>query len=273
MTLAAILREWLAQGRPVARVLIERATGSTPREAGVSMLVAEGQIHGTIGGGRLELDAVAAARALLAEGSGETRLDIPLGPAIGQCCGGRVWLLVERAGSRVLGQLEAAERAPRPLVLLFGAGHVGRALARALAPLPLAVRWIDARPDAFDRDLAGAVELVETEAWEPILAGAPAGAACIVMTHSHALDALVTAAALERGDFAYVGLIGSRTKRRRFEHAFRDIGLPEGRIATLVCPIGDRGLRDKRPEIIAALTAAEVIDALLGSGRAGAISP
>ena len=80
------------------------------------------------------------------------------------------------------------------------------------------------------------------------------------MTHSHALDSLITAAALEHGDFTYVGLIGSRTKRRRFERAFRDIGIPHSRIRTLVCPIGDRGVRDKRPEIIAALTAAEIIE-------------
>ena len=261
--LAGRLRAWLAEDRPVARVLIEQALGSTPRETGVSMLVRADEVAGTIGGGRLEWDAVAAARALLAEGGGARRLDIPLGPAIGQCCGGRVALLVERADARVLEELVAAEGTPRPVVLLFGAGHVGRALARALAPLPLQVRWIDARAEAFDRSLAADVEIVETEVWTPIVAEAPPGAACIVMTHSHALDSLVTAAALERGTFAYVGLIGSATKRRRFEHAFRDIGIPEDRISTLVCPLGGGRVRDKRPEVIAALTAAEVLEALL----------
>ena len=100
-----------------------------------------------------------------------------------------------------------------------------------------------------------------TDAWEGEVARAPAGAACLVLTHSHALDARITAAALERGDLAYVGLIGSRSKRRRFEHAFRDIGIAEDRIAALVCPIGDRGIRDKRPAVIAALAAAELVEA------------
>ncbi len=265
--LATRLRTWLAEGRPVARVLIEEARGSTPREAGVSMLVGGDAVAGTIGGGRLELDAIATARDLIEAGEARVRAKVPLGPDIGQCCGGVVSLLIERADADTLRDLEAREAAILPSVLLFGAGHVGRALARALAPLPLRVRWIDARRDAFDRSLADAVAIVETEAWEPLLHDASAGSACIVMTHSHALDARVVGAALERGTFAYVGLIGSRTKRRRFARAFRGIGIPEARIATLVCPIGDRGLRDKRPEVIAALTAAEVLEALLGVPR------
>jgi xanthine dehydrogenase accessory factor len=149
-----------------------------------------------------------------------------------------------------------------PLVLLFGAGHVGHALARALAPLPFRVRWVDERSDAFGEAPGGQVEQVVSADWEREIEAAPAGTACLVMTHTHALDSLITAAALERPDFAYVGLIGSLTKRRRFEHAFRDIGIPDERIAALVCPIGDRGVRDKRPEVIAALTAAELVEVL-----------
>lgn len=258
--LAPILRQWIAGGTPAARVIVERALGSTPREAGATMLVTAGEVCGTIGGGRLELDAVDGARAMLARCEDTWRWDVPLGPAIGQCCGGRVWLRAERADERLLEDIEASERIALPSILLFGAGHVGRALARALAPLPFRVRWIDERPEEFDTAVATEVEIVVSSAWEREVMNAPAGAACIVLTHSHTLDSLITAAALERGDFAYVGLIGSRTKRRRFERAFRDIGIPEARIKTLVCPIGDRGVRDKRPDIIAALTAAEIIE-------------
>lgn len=259
--MVAELRRWLAAGTPTVRVRVERALGSTPREAGAAMLVTAGEVCGTIGGGRLEFDAVAAARAILAQGETSRHWAVPLGPAIGQCCGGHVWLQAVRADAGLLQEMLAAEQAERPLVLLFGAGHVGRALARALAPLPFRVRWIDERPDQFDVPPgAEGVEIVASSAWEQEIASAPAGSACIVLTHSHSLDSLITATALERGDFSYVGLIGSRTKRRRFEHAFREMGLSEACIRPLVCPIGARGVRDKRPEIIAALTAAEIIE-------------
>ena len=265
--LAAALRAWLGDGEPVARVLITRVRGSTPREAGAAMLVTgRGETCGTIGGGTLEWDASARARALLAQDALDAALldlEMPLGPALGQCCGGHVSLRIERADERVLGEIEAAERAEQaafPFVLMFGAGHVGQALARALAPLPLRLRWLDGREEEFGPAVPDGVEAVVTEAWEGEIARAPAGAACLVLTHSHALDARITAAALERGDFAYVGLIGSRSKRRRFERAFRDLGIAEARIASLVCPIGDRGVRDKRPAVIAALAAAELVE-------------
>ncbi len=261
--LASALRRWLGDGEPVARVLITRARGSTPREAGAAMLVTARERSGTIGGGTLEWDAAARARALLAAGGNSLDLEMPLGPALGQCCGGHVSLRIEQADGRVLREMEAAEQAERatlPLVLMFGAGHVGHALARALAPLPLRLRWLDGRAEEFGA-IPDGVEAVVTDAWEGEIARAPAGAACLVLTHSHALDARITAAALERGDLAYVGLIGSRSKRRRFERGFRDIGIPEDRIAALVCPIGDRGIRDKRPAVIAALAAAELIEA------------
>ena len=262
--LAASLRTLLARGETVIRVLVSRARGSTPREAGAAMLVTHDRALGTIGGGRLEWDAVERARALLAEGGTSLDLEMPLGPALGQCCGGHVSLRIERADVRVLRDMEAAERAEqasRPLVLLFGAGHVGQALARALSPLPLRLRWIDSRAEEFGSSAPPGVELVVTARWESELARAPSGAACLVVTHSHALDARIAAAALERGDLAYVGLIGSASKRRRFERAFREIGIPDERIAALVCPIGDRGVRDKRPAVIAALAAAELIEA------------
>ena len=261
--LAAALRDWLASGQPAALVRVERARGSTPREEGVAMLVTADAIAGTIGGGQLELDAIARARALLAGGDAEAVVEIPLGPAIGQCCGGHVRLRIARADDAAVDALAAAEAAAEaaaPMVLVFGAGHVGHALIDALALLPFRVRWIDDRADAFGAVPAGIARIVAPDP-EAEVASAPAGAACVVLTHSHALDARITAAALERDGLAYVGLIGSATKRRRFEHGFRDIGIAERRIARLVCPIGDRGVRDKRPAVIAALVAAELVAA------------
>ncbi|GBQ37558.1 xanthine dehydrogenase accessory protein XdhC [Gluconacetobacter azotocaptans] len=259
------MRHWLADGQPVAHVRILSTRGSTPREEGAFMLVTPSAQAGTIGGGRLEWDCVADARMLLATDGPAVERDIVLGPDMGQCCGGAVRVRIERADPPLFDMLTreiAAVRAAWPPLLLFGAGHVGRALARALAPLPLRLVWIDPRCEEFGVVPDG-VEARITADWEGAIAAAPPDAGVLVLTPSHALDALIVGAALERGDFRYVGLIGSKTKRRRFESGFRALGLPEERIATLVCPVGDRGIRDKRPEIIAALVAAEIVETLL----------
>lgn len=259
--LASILQNLLARGEPVALVTVAQAKGSTPREAGAAMLVAKDALAGTIGGGRVEWEAIARARALLAGAEDKATLEIPLGPSIGQCCGGHVRLRLRRAGRAELAELEAHETAMSailPTVLLFGAGHVGRALAQALAPLPLRLSWIDSRPDEFPAVLPPSIERVVTGRLVERVDEAPAAAAYLVMTHSHALDFEVCAAVLQRGDFAYLGLIGSRTKRARFEHGFFELGLPPERVGRLVCPIGGV-LRDKRPAVIAALAAAEVL--------------
>ncbi len=264
--LSEALRRMLEAGEAAALVRIARSAGSTPREAGAAMLVTAGAMLGTVGGGRLEWEAVARARAMLAGEAASVAFDMALGPASGQCCGGHVSLEILRADAALLGRMAAEDRArleARPAALLFGAGHVGRALAAALSPLPLRVRWIDARAGEFGPDVPDCVAAVVTSDVAGEIAAAPPGAVCIVLTHSHALDSLIVAAALERDDFAYVGLIGSRSKRRRFEHGFRDIGLSEARIARLVCPIGGGFVRDKRPEVIAAFAAAELLQASL----------
>ena len=263
-SLASSLRASLARGEPTALVQVAVAKGSTPREAGVAMLVTAASMIGTIGGGRLEYEAIARARGLLSEGADAATVEMPLGPSVGQCCGGHVTLRLRRAGPAELAELEAAEASERealPLVLLFGAGHVGRALARALSPLPLRVRWVDARAHEFPDPPVEGVETVVTDRPLPAIEAAPAGSAVLVLTHSHTLDFILTEAALRRPDLAYVGLIGSRTKRRRFERGFRDLGLGEGDLARLVCPIGSDRLRDKRPAVIAALVAAELLHA------------
>ena len=265
--LAPILRELLATGEPVALVTVARARGSTPREAGAAMLVTGGGSFGTVGGGRLEWEGIARARELLAGDNLEATLELPLGPAVGQCCGGHVGLRLRRAGESELAELEAAEAASGaalPEVYLFGAGHVGRALAAALAPLPLRLRWVDSRAREFPAATPAGVEVLVTERLVEVVERAAPGAAFFVLTHSHTLDFAVCSAVLERGDFAYLGLIGSKTKRARFEHGFRELGLPAERVARLVCPIGG-AIRDKRPAVIAALAAAEVLVTIAGA--------
>jgi xanthine dehydrogenase accessory factor len=144
-------------------------------------------------------------------------------------------------------------------VYLFGAGHVGRALALALAPLPFAVRWIDSRREAFPAHAPQNVALVHTPEPTAELAHAPNDALIVVMTHSHPLDLEIVAAALKAERFGFVGLIGSPTKRARFLSQMRAAGLSKDCLARLVCPIGVPGVESKEPAVIAASTAAQLL--------------
>jgi xanthine dehydrogenase accessory factor len=146
----------------------------------------------------------------------------------------------------------------RPLVL-FGAGHVGRALVLALAPLPFSVTWVDPRPDAFPSHVPGNVTLRHLAEATEALAGLPGGSFVLVMSHSHQLDLALVHAALSDDRIAYVGLIGSKTKRARFEKRLAEAGIPALRIAELVCPIGVPGLHSKKPAVIAAATVTELL--------------
>ncbi len=248
-----------------ALVSIEGVTGSTPRDAGTRMIVTPDAVAGTIGGGRLEWDAIATARALLQGDTAVQTMDIALGPAIGQCCGGRVTLRIERMTSTLIQFLISSEQSVQhATIFIYGAGHVGRALATALAPLPFTVSLVDSRSEELAHFRAHGVTLLHTDKPLSVAENAGDGSAHVIMTHSHAIDSLIAAAVLEQDRFGYLGIIGSRTKRNSFRKAFREIGIPADRIARVVCPIGGMGVKDKRPEVIAALVAAEIVVAMLG---------
>ncbi|WP_232823135.1 xanthine dehydrogenase accessory protein XdhC [Oceanibium sediminis] len=279
----------IAENGPLTRVVIAAHAGSTPRETGTAMLVwASGQ-SGTIGGGTLEHEATRLARAHSAE---RPRLVTqPLGPALGQCCGGSVTLLLEHyvdvaeipesgafarpvspdappdpplALARALGvarqgtPIRAALHdgwfieplsEPRTQLWLYGAGHVGRAIAATLSGLPVDTTWIDTAPDRFPDTLPeGATRLVAANPAQAV-AHAPSEAHHLVMTFSHALDLEVCHAVVSRR-FASLGLIGSATKRARFLKRLSDLGHPPERLARLTCPIGNRAL-GKHPQAIA----------------------
>jgi xanthine dehydrogenase accessory factor len=181
-------------------------------------------------------------------------LDVPLGPQIGQCCGGRVKVDIARAVER--------EEGERPSVFIFGGGHVGHALADALSLLPLAVSIVETRAEQIG-DLPPGVAVKLTPVPEEAVRAAPPASAFLVLTHDHALDFLIVAEALKRADAAYVGMIGSKTKRATFASWYRkEVGGDEAELARLVCPIGGDGVKDKRPAVIAAMAAAEVMLAL-----------
>lgn len=264
MSLAAFLTAHRHEG--IVLVRIEGTAGSTPREAGASMAVTANAIAGTIGGGQLEFHCIDLARHMLSEEAPDQILDIPLGPQMGQCCGGRVRVSLKHCSASeaaVMAARETAETAARPSVLVFGAGHTGRALVKALAALPFTVTLVDDRDDVMS-GLPPAVTCIRMADPVGAVASAPANAAFVVLSHSHALDYRLAEAALARGDAAYVGMIGSATKRSRFEASFLRSGGRRETLARLTCPIGGSDVDDKRPEVIAALTAAELVRCLLG---------
>ncbi|MEM6678191.1 MAG: xanthine dehydrogenase accessory protein XdhC [Pseudomonadota bacterium] len=271
--------ELLAGKAPLIEIRLETVEGSAPREAGAAMLVSAEAEAGTIGGGRLEYEATIRARAMLVEGADKLEMTVPLGPALGQCCGGRVRLSLRRldgAARSARAAAQHAEAARRPAVLIFGAGHTGMALAGALAPLPLTTSLIDERRRLLDGAPEG-VRCIATPLPEATVRAAPPGSAFVVLTHDHATDFLIAGEALSRGDAAYVGMIGSATKRARFlsqqapsapirhEDGRQGPGLdpgppvPGGGPVPLTCPIGAAGLGDKRPAVIALHTASEIM--------------
>lgn len=242
-------------------VLVELITvkGSSPREVGAWMLVsATGQL-GTIGGGQLEYMMMDEARKMLRLGQKQTEKQVPLGPEIGQCCGGHVVVALHAVltPDPIIKRLEV-ETAKLPEVLIFGAGHVGKALAQALQPLPVRPILIDQR--ATELSPIKNIETRLSALPEAELRNAKPNSAVVIVTHDHALDFLIAGEALNRGDFSYVGMIGSKTKRVVFGKWAQE-NYPHSDFATkLICPIGGSNVRDKRPEIIAALVAAELIE-------------
>jgi xanthine dehydrogenase accessory factor len=248
----------------VVRVVVAAVRGSAPREPGACMLVSAGQVDGSIGGGNLEWQAIQTARGMLDKpDSAPTRTDrFALGATLGQCCGGAVELRLERYNQSDRAALSRKLREePRPAATplwLFGAGHVGRALAPMLAALPFGVTWIDGRDDAFPLPAPDGVNLLQSDSPDDDVAGAPPGAYFLVMTHSHDLDYDIVRAILKRNDFGWAGLIGSDTKARRFRQRLLAQGIPAAHIARLVCPIGIDGIDSKLPGAIAVSAAAQL---------------
>jgi xanthine dehydrogenase accessory factor len=323
------LRQWpqrlvlaLQREAAVVRVVLATVRGSAPREAGASMLVGQGLTEGSIGGGQLEWQALATARALLGEPALPARLQrVVLGVERAQCCGGVVELWLERytrAELTLLHQaIECARRGPAvlistvnsngvqrqlvgelgagvecdqllqapparalprlqctgaepvqfmerldnalPPVWLYGAGHVGQALARILSELPLRLSWIDSRIELLPAPWCDSMQVLCRADPVASVAAAPAGAYFLVLTHSHPLDYALCRSILERDDFAWAGLIGSASKAARFRARLARDGLGAERIARLVCPIGMIDIASKWPAAIAVGIAAQLL--------------
>jgi xanthine dehydrogenase accessory factor len=248
-------------------VSVHETAGSVPREAGTWMAVFRDSVCGTIGGGHLELQAIAEARRRLSGMSGEAVLRHALGPALGQCCGGVVHLRYERFTADDAGALAQRLQAHLAPIALFGGGHVGKALVRVLATLPFAVTWIDSRDEIFPDDVPDNVVCEHSDPVQAAVAQLAPRSRVLVMSFSHAEDLDIVAACLkrlrERGDLPYVGLIGSKTKWATFRHRLEERGFLHQELAQVTCPIGIPGIAGKEPEVIAVAVAAQLLQASL----------
>jgi xanthine dehydrogenase accessory factor len=285
-SVAAQLLALIESGTPCIWLVVAAAQGSTPRETGASMLVTAHDAFGTIGGGHLELKAIEHARAMLSSGTiAATQRHYPLGPALGQCCGGAVSVLFAPAGLANCDELRVLSRAERdggcyvltrtldtgdtltvPLqfdawtVWIFGAGHVGQAIVSVLAGLPCQVKWVDQRDAQFPSAVADNVEVIQSLSPADEVRHIAPGAQVLVLTHSHAVDLDICLALVTRDDLAYCGLIGSATKAAVFRKRFAQRGVLPDAIARIICPIGAAHLRSKHPGVIAVNVAMDLIE-------------
>lgn len=258
MNLQAAALLWLAEGRPAVVVEVAAHRGSVPRETGTRMLVSAAQVLGTIGGGHLELKAIADAHALLRGEAVASEQAIALGPTLGQCCGGALTLRFTPLATSRPGAWQAP--APRFTLQLYGAGHVGRAIVRLLEGIACRVTWIDEREAEFPvAPSAAHIQRLCVDAVHAEVAQAAPGSCFLVLTHSHDLDLRITEAVLRRGDFAYLGLIGSASKRARFLRRFAERGVAPEALARLTCPIGVPGIVGKEPEVLAVAVVAQLL--------------
>jgi xanthine dehydrogenase accessory factor len=267
--------QWLADGRHALVVSVDEIKGSTPRGTGTRMLVSLKQVDGTIGGGHLEWQAIDLARHALLESTRPATAwnrTFPLGPTLGQCCGGVVTLGFAPLNEPTLASWTLPP--PRFHLELHGAGHVGQAIVRLLLDLDCTVRWIDERaedtrlphteqpglPDAeMLHKLPPHIQWLDTEAAELEVLDAPPGACHLVLTHRHDLDLRIIDAVLRRGDFSFAGLIGSQTKRAKFLHRLTEHGIAPSALERLTCPIGLPGLEGKEPAVIAIAVVAQLL--------------
>ena len=257
----------LKQGAAVL-VTVTATRGSVPRDVGAWLAASVDRFVGTIGGGRLELDALALAEEILKShlaGQQTPALErrFALGPSLGQCCGGEVHLRFELVRASDAPAL-VTRLAPRYWSLgLFGGGHVGQALVQVLERLPFDVTWVDSRDGVVPQQVPANVRCEHSDPVQAAVADLPPGTRVLIMSFSHAEDLDIVAACLNRqrgqGDLPYIGLIGSHTKWATFSRRLAERGFTEAELAHVTCPIGVPVVKDNRPEIIAVAVAAQLL--------------
>ncbi len=264
---------FLLQASDGVLITIDSYEGSSPREVGAWMLVLASEVQGTVGGGNLEFQAIAHARMLLEAGDMQ-RADAlqryPLGPSLGQCCGGVVHLkfVCIPAGDAI--KIRAAQAvntwttSKNSLkIALFGGGHVGKALVNVLGSLPCSIHWVDSRDEIFPIHVPDHVLCEHSAPVQAAVHDLAAGSHVLIMSFSHAEDLDVVAQCLlrlrDKNDLPFIGLIGSKTKWATFRHRLEERGFSAAEIARITCPIGLDGIAGKEPAVIAVSVAAQLL--------------
>ena len=248
------------EGTPVVLVTIASVRGHAPRGAGSKMLVTESETRGSVGGGNLEQTAILKSRELLSQPDACPALvTVTLNPTSGehgvQCCGGKVTMLLEPfTGSR-------------PVVAIFGAGHVGWALVHVLATLPIDIKLVDSRTAQLDearlpQPRQASIALRHSPAVESIVPELPQASHLVILSHDHAEDLAVLDVALRRNDLGYLGLIGSKVKWTHFQARLLEEGHEKASLARVTTPIGLPEVPGKSPQAIAIATAAQLLEHL-----------
>lgn len=260
-----VLNEFLRKLESQRAVLItvESTRGSAPREKGAWMAVFSAESIGSVGGGQLEFAAQAEASQRLAGHAGATVERYALGPRLGQCCGGEVYLRYEPVEATDRDALRLRlQRAGHP-VAIFGGGHVGQSLVRILSVLPFEVRWIDSRDGVFPSTLPFNVRCEHSDPPQVEVAALMPNSRVLIMSFSHAEDFEVVSACLlrqrQRADLPFVGLIGSRTKWSSFRQRLLARGFNAQELDHITCPIGIDGITGKQPDVIAVAVAAQLL--------------
>lgn len=339
------MKRFTSSGGPLVSITVAEAKGSTPRKEGTTMLVSADGNDGTIGGGQLEFEAIALGREMLAvHGESDrwvrTYRGFPLGPGLGQCCGGHVSLLfevwgageknwlagaLEQCGAEPvllardmagggapmlidarqdtpdlpIGLVRAAKNMlagtspvgtvlhkgdpgfiltpiqPEPIALyLYGAGHVGRAVVHVLKDTGFHINWVDLDADRFPDDVPDYVTKIPARSPALIASHAHDHAWHLVMTRSHSLDLEICHALLKRGDFAYLGMIGSRTKAVRFDKRLGELGIDKATRGQMICPVGlNAGITGKTSNAPSAIALSVAADFMLRLESLARIKP
>ena len=276
----------------VCRAMVVRSDGSTPRDIGANMIIFKNNIQGTIGGGNLEFEIIRNAREKMKSSLTFLRekKKFPLGPNLGQCCGGYVEVILEYYNKQTIPLLKSLASKNNQFILhpnneetfpissytneknyivskhfksfhpvfIYGAGHVGRALINVTNDLQIERFWIDISEDRFPNNIAKDVNKVVANDLKIIANNSIPNSIHIVMTFSHQIDEEIVETLLNKNNFYKLGLIGSKTKKQRILGRLRKKGISDELLQNVICPIGISEVLGKKPPQVALSIASQL---------------
>lgn len=251
--------------KEIILITIIETKGSVPRNKNVKMIVSIDEQYGTIGGGELEYRTINEAINLLKDSSTKNKiLNYPLGPSLGQCCGGFIKIKLEKfnRGQDLLKKNNLKNFITKNYknLYLFGAGHIAQSLSIKLDGTGFNVFIIDSREDFLSKIKSKYVTKVLAKNPEIIINNAPAKTFYLIMTHSHQIDLSICSSLLKKNDFSFIGLIGSKTKKNKFFKRLKNMGHKQEIINKIEIPIGLKGIEGKEPDIIAISIIARLLE-------------